>query len=224
MLYHLGSADIRDHFFERMPLDSSGGRHPHTLYAAHRGAHPGAPRARSCPLVSVGTHGPWLAICRDRRGRGRARRGQPPAPPQARADRVHRRRGGRSPLRLRLLRRSPPRVRASVAAPPVSPSTIASWRPARTASSRRRSCDGTTAVPADHADGGVRGVRRARDRRSLGSSASRASKCQAMSRSSVSTITRWPPMLDLTTVAQNVAAQGEVAAQLLRTGPPGRSE
>ena len=102
MLYHLGSAEHRDHFFERMPL----ARRVDgilTLSMPLTEEHTLALRALDLPLVSVGSHGAGVGLGAHRRGRSGTDRGQPSGAPGAPADRVHRGRSGRPGFRVRLL-------------------------------------------------------------------------------------------------------------------------
>ena len=171
-------------------------------------------RALDLPMVSVGTTVPGSpSVGIDEGGAARGG-GQPPGAPAARTDRVHRRRARRSPLRVRLLRCSPPRVRAGVAG----------GRPRR-----RRSTGGIgrrtvqrAGQPQWHNCWPGRSCRPPSSPSTTNSRSEPSGLCgdqdwmyRAMSRSSVWTITRWSQMLDLTTVAQSVAAQGEIAAELL---------
>ena len=189
LLYHLGSADIRDHFFERMPLDSRVDGIL-TLSMPLTEEHTLALRALDLPMVSVGTTvpgSPSVGIDEVAAARGAVNHllhlkherigfiaGAADDPRFDFVSSEGRRRGYEQALR-----------------PPASPSTNASWRPARTASK-----EGPLRWHSCCLD---RSCRRRCSRSTTNSRSAPSglfdepgSTCQAMSRSSESTTMRWP--------------------------------
>ena len=212
LLYHLGSADIRDHFFERMPLDSRVDGIL-TLSMPLTEEHTLALRALDLPMVSVGTTvpgSPSVGIDEAAAARGAVNHllhlkherigfiaGEADDPRFDFVSSVGRRRGYEQALRAagltvddRLVAAGPHGLEGGAAAMaqllsrPIMPTAVFAEYDELAIGALWALRRAGLDVPGDVSIVGVDDHEMA-------------------------------PMLDLTTVAQNVAAQGEVAAQLL---------
>ena len=217
LLYHLGTAQSRDRFFERMPL----ARRVDAVLALTlplTDEHTLALRALDMPLVTVGAVLPGVPCVRIDDVAAMRTRGAPPAAPGPRADRDDHRRRGRAGLRLRVVAPAAHRLPAGDGRRRAGPARRPGRPPTPTASRAapprwRRSWTGPplpTAVVAEYdelAIGAVRTLRRA--------------SIAVPGRLSVVGLDdhEMASVVDLTTVAQPVQEQGSVAARLLLDTP-----
>ena len=226
LLYHLGSADVRDDFFSRMPL---AGRVDGILVlsAPLNEEHTLALRALDIPFVTVGTIVPGAPCGRHRRGRRGATGGQPPDPPAASADRPDHRPGRRPPVRVRRRRRIGGAAARRPSRRPASPC------PSELVATGPHGLEGGAEAMAELLSRPVlpTAVFAEYDELAIGALwALRRAGLSVPGDISVVSIDdhEMAAMFDLTTIAQDVHGQGEIAAQLLlqelsaeESGPPG---